>query len=374
MARRRVVGEGSIYQRQSDQRWVGVVDFGRVGGKRVRKTVTAATKRELTPKFLRLKAQADAGISDENMTVEQWMGKWLRDVAGEKNRPSTLRTYEMYVDRWIVPHVGGVKLSRLRPDHVRTMLAAMKADGRSDATRRQVYAILRRALVVAENDGLVASNAAAKVDAPAVGQGSHGKFTLVEARKVLTACDDESVTASRWICALLAGLRQGEALGLLWRNVDLDNRRIVISQAAQQVKGHGVVVVPLKSQASYRSVPMVGPVYEALLREPSREGYVWGGAKPIGPRRDWQAWVDLLQLAGVPHRPLHAARATCGSLLLAAGVADKIIAEILGHSQVKITQDHYLHGDDTMHRDAMDRLDALLALPSAAPPASPPAT
>jgi integrase len=374
VATRRVTGEGSIYQRKSDGRWVGVVDLGWVNGRRVRKTVTAATLKELRPKFKALKGQVESGVADENMTVEQWMEKWLRDVAGEKNRPSTLRTYRMYVSKWINPHVGRVRLGKLRPDHIRSMLAAMRDAKKSNATRRQVLAILRRALAVAEQDQLIGSNPAARVDAPPVGQGSHGKFTLAEARKILAALDVEGVSASRWTCALLAGLRQGEALGLRWENVDLDARRILVCEAVQQIKGEGLVVVPLKSQAAYRSVPMVMPVYEALLREPSREGYVWGGEKPTGPRKDWQAWVDLLKMTGVEHRPLHAARATCGSLLLEAGVPDKIIAEILGHSQVKITQDHYLHGDDRMHVDAMGRLDELLtpnppAQPDAAPSA-----
>lgn len=363
MGARRVPGEGSIYQRK-DGRWVGVVDLGWIGGKRVRKTVTATSLAALRPKFKALKGQLDSGVADENMTVEQWMEKWLRDVAGEKNRPSTLRTYEMYTRAWINPHVGKYRLGKLRPDHIRTMLAVMRDEGKSNATRRQVLAILRRSLAVAEQDQLIGSNPGAKVDAPPVGQGSHGKFTLVEAHKILAVLADESVVASRWTCALLAGLRQGEALGLRWENVDLEGRRILVCEAVQQVKGKGLVVVPLKSQAAYRSVPMVSPVHAALTLEPSREGYVWGGGKPIAPRRDWQSWVDLLKLAGVDHKPLHAARATCASLLLEAGVPDKIIAEILGHSQVKLTQDRYLHGDDRMHVDAMGRLDELLARPS----------
>lgn len=354
-------GEGSIYQRK-DGRWVGVVDLGWMGGKRVRKTVTAQTLKDLRPKFKKLQAQVDSGVADENMTVEQWLEKWLRDVAGEKNRPSTLRTYRMYVDKWINPHVGKQRLGKLRPDHIRTMLAAMRDAKKSDATRRQVLAILRRALAVAENDQLIASNPASKVDAPSVGKGSHGKFTLEEARQILSVLETDGVNASRWACALLAGLRQGEALGLTWANVDMETRRINVVQAVQQIKGEGRVVVPLKSQASYRSIPMVEPVYQALLLEATREGYVWGGAEATPPRKDWQNWVDLLKLAGVDHKPLHAARATCGSLLLEAGVPDKIIAEILGHSQVKITQDHYLHGDDRMHVEAMGRMNDLLAL------------
>lgn len=363
MAARRVKGEGSVYQRESDGRWVGVVDLGWVGGKRVRKTVTAPTLKELRPKFKALKQQIDSGVLPDEATVEQWMKHWMETVASEKNRPSTLRSYQSYIDNWIVPHLGKYRLDRLRPDHIRTLYAVMKADGRPDATRRQAHAILRRALSVAEKDGKIASNPATKVDAPSVGQGSHGKFTLVEARQILAHMDDEGVRASRWVCALLAGLRQGEALGLMWEDVDLDRERILIRQAAQRIKGQGIQIVGLKSKASHRLVPMVPPVREALKRETDRTGFVWGGARPIDPRRDWQSWVDLLDLAGVPRRPLHAARATCGSLLLEAGVPDKIIAEILGHSNVKVTQDHYLRGDDAMHRAAMSQLNELLALP-----------
>lgn len=368
MGRRRLRTEGSIYQRASDNRWVGVVDLGIVNGKRVRKTVTAATKRELTPKFNALKESTGSGVDDEQLTVKTWMERWLLEVASERNRESTLRTYRMYVENWIVPQVGHVRLAKLRPDHVQGLMHAMTVAGKSDSTRRQVYAILRRALKVAVNFRLIPRNPADAVDAPSVGKGSHGKFTLDEAKALLAACQrPDGTVLSRWVCALLAGLRQGEALGLTWESVDLENRRIIVHQAAQQVRGQGVQIVPLKSAASYRAIPMVAPVWHALSLIPveRRVGFVWGdGDNPIGPRRDWQAWGDFVRsVDGVPYRPLHAARATCGSLLLDAGVPEKIIAEILGHSQVQVTREHYLHGDDTMHRAAMDRLDGLLELP-----------
>lgn len=364
MARRRLRDEGSIYQRASDGRWVGVVDLGIVNGKRVRKTVTAKTKRELTPKFAALKESLGAGVDDDQLSVARWMSKWLDEVASQRNRPSTLRTYRLYVDKWVVPHMGSLRLARLRPDHIRAMLRAMELDGKSDATRRQVLAIVRRALKVAVQDQLIPRNPADAVDSPSVGQGSHGKFTLEEAKRLLAACElGDGRVISRWVCALLAGLRQGEALGLRWEDVDLERRVIRIRHAAQQVPGKGVQIVPLKSAASFRAVPMVAPVWAALSAEPSREGYVWGGEKLKAPRRDWQEWKDFLaSVEGVPDRPLHAARATCGSLLLDAGVPEKMISEILGHAQVMVTQKHYLHGDDAMHRAAMDRFEQYLSL------------
>lgn len=360
---RRTRGEGSIYQRDSDGRWIGVVDLGWVGGRRVRRTVSAKSLKELRPKFKALKLQIEQGVLPDEATVEQWTGHWMEHVASKTLRASTLRTYQGYIDRWILPHLGKRRLDRLRPDHIRALYAEMEKAGRSDATRRQVHAILRRALVVAERDGRIATNPAAKVEPPPVGKGSHGKFTLEEARLILAQLDQPGVSASRWACALLAGLRQGEALGLTWEQVDLDQGLLFIEQAVQRIPKQGLQVVPLKSSTSRRAVPMVPPVLEALRAEPSREGYVWGGAKPTDPRADWQAWRDLLERAGVEPKPLHAARATTASLLMEAGVADKVIAEILGHSQVIITREKYLHGDASMHRAAMESLSRMLSGP-----------
>lgn len=359
---RRTRGEGSIYQRESDGRWIGVIDLGWVGGKRVRRTVSAKTLKELRPKFRALQAEIESGVISDQATVEQWLESWLRDIAGKKLRPSTLRTYDGYIRTWIKPHLGKKRLDKLRAEHIEALYDAMEEAGRTDATRRQVHAILHSSLKAAVQRRRIVANPADHVVPPSVGKGSHGFLTVEEARKVLACLDHEDVSASRWACALLAGLRQGEALGLTWEHVDLERGVIHVRQAAQRIKGQGIQVVGLKSSTAARDVPMVPPVLEALRAEPSREGYVWGGDKPTDPRRDWAAWKDLLALAGVPPRPLHAARATTGSLLMAAGVSDILIKEILGHSQVITTQRHYLHGDSRLHREAMDAMTRLLEL------------
>lgn len=358
MGDRRTRGEGSIYQR-SDGRWVGVVDLGWVAGKRLRKTVTAPTLRELRPKFKALKASIDDGVLPDDMTVEQWMQHWLEHEVDRKLRPITASGYRRYAENWIIPHLGKRRLDKLKPDHIEALYAAMADAGKADATRRQVHAILRRSLVIAERQKRIAWNPAAKVDPPSVGKGSHGKFTLPEAKQILRSLDGDG--AARWSCALLAGLRQGEALGLRWEDVDWERNVLVIQRAVQQVPKVGLRVVDLKSEKSYRAVPMVKPVRAALLANRQESGFVFGdGEKPRAPRVDYGEWKRVLEAAGVPHRPLHAARATTASLLMEAGRSEKLISEILGHSQVIITQKHYLHGDSRMHRDAMDALDELM--------------
>lgn len=364
MGARRTSGEGSIYQRASDGRWVGVVDLGWVGGKRVRKTVTAHTLRELRPKFRALKQQVEQGVVSDDATVEQWLRHWLDEIAPKRVRPRTLAGYRSYVDTWLIPHLGKRRLDKLRPDHVRALHRTMEDAGKSDATRRQAHAILSRALKVAEREGRIPRNVATLTDPPPVGKGSHGALTLEEARAVLRVLDDPAYPRrARWACALLAGLRQGEALGLRWEDVDLDAGTLRVERSVQRIPKQGLVVVPPKSATSRRVVPLLPVLVNALLVQGRHEeGYVWGASltAPLDPRRDWQEWRDLLTRGGVRSVPLHAARATTASLLMAAGVADKVTSEILGHAQVSVTQRHYLHGDDTLRRQGVQAMGELL--------------
>jgi integrase len=210
-------------------------------------------------------------------------------------------------------------------------------------------------------DGRIVSNPADRIAPPPASKGSHGKFTLAEAKVLLHALDGRA-DAARWTCALLAGLRQGEALGLRWADVDLEHGVIRVERAAQRVVGTGIQLVPLKSDASRRLVPMVEPVRFAFAQIPERDGFVFGdGEHPLDSKDDWEAWRDLLVTVGLRHRPLHAARATTASLLAEAGVHAKIIAEIMGHASVTVTDRHYVHGDSVMHRDAMEAVAALMA-------------
>jgi integrase len=368
MSGRRTKGEGSMFQR-ADGMWVGRVDLGWVGGKRRRPQVTAKTKRELTPKFRKLQREVEAGVLSDSMTVEAWLRHWLEKVAPARCRQRTLDGYRTYVEQYLIPHLGKHRLDRLTPDHVRRLHATMAEDGLADSTRRQAHAILRRALVVAERDGKVGRNVAALVDPPPVGTVHHEPLSLQDARKVLKVLDGDPM-AARWVCALLLGLRQGEALGLRWEDIDFDAQRIHVRHELIRLRGKGLVLTDPKSKTSRRSIPFgeVAPAAFALTQVEHRGEYVFYG-EPMDPKKDWSAWKALLVKAGVSSADeergdmpaLHAARGTTASLLDMAGVSDKVIAEILGHSSVQITRTAYIHGNEDRHRQGLGAMSALLA-------------
>lgn len=356
-------GEGSIFQRHlPDCRirtsgtktclcpWVAQLDFGVVKGKRSRPTRHAATKREAVRKLEDLRLSKAAGVVPSNATVTQWADYWLKTLGGLK--PSTRTYYGTYVEQWIKPTIGSVRLSKLGPEHVRMVHEAM-AD-RSPTTVRNAHATLRRMLALALVERRVTVNWAREVRGPGAADKPHPVLSLAEAGAVFVAASDAPRSLARVHVAILCGLRQGEALALRWEDVRADSLRVEWSAA--RVGGKRVRQRP-KTERSRRTVPLPPAVQQSLTawrKESGGTGYVFHGFD--GPEsiedasRDHRAWKALLASAGVPLIPLHGARGTCATLLRSRGAAERMIADYLGQADVRVLMEHYLHSDDAERR------------------------
>ena len=283
-----------------------------------------------------------------------------------------LKTYRGYVDNWIVPALGKKRLTAVKPADVRALHRTMETAGKSGATRRQAHAILQRALEVAVDEGLVPWNAAARVDAPKADGNHHRELSTPESLKVISACQTPREWA-RVAVALLTGLRQGEALGLAWADVDLADGSLWVHQVAQPVPGKGVEILPrIKSGAGEeRWVALLPEVVESLTRwrdERGTEGLVFADAdapgKPIRPERDHREWKALCARAEVPQVPLHGARATTATRLLELGVPLHTVADILGHADMALTLSRYTRSNLDSQRAALASLPPLPARPA----------
>lgn len=379
---RRGHGEGAIY-RSSDGRWRAAVDLGWRDGRRVRKYLSGRTRMEVAAKLRQTLATADAGVdiaaAGRVPTVEQWLSHWLDEIASRRVRPSTLATYRGYVTNRIIPGLGKHRLDRLQPEHLERFYRRLETEGLAAATILQIHRIVGRALNVAMQRGKLARNVATLVDAPSVQRQEVQPLTVEEARAVLAAAASLR-NASRWSVALALGLRQGEALGLLWDDVDLDTGVLKVKNALQRQPGRGLVLVPPKSRAGRRSIPLPAELVQSLrahktgqMAERVRAGSAWRGhgfvfatptGSPVDPRNDHATWKRLLQTAGVRTARLHDARHTAATLLLSQGVPARVAMEILGHSQVSLTLGTYSHVSLELSRDATSRVGDVLWQPA----------
>jgi integrase len=381
---RKANGRSSIYLGK-DGRWHGYVTMGvKDDGRTDRRHVQDATEKAVTAKVRALEKKRDAGsitTVGKVPTVGEWLTYWLENIAEPKVRPSTLQGYHSKVTMHLIPGLGEHRLDRLQPEHLEKFYAACARKGLSPATVLQMHRILSRSLKVATQRERVARNVATLVDAPSVSREEVQPLSSEDARALLVTARGRR-NAARWSVALALGLRQGEALGLLWEYVDLEGGTLRIRWQLQRLIGRGLVLVEPKSRAGRRTIALP-PQLVAALREhraaqdAERElaGSEWQdevavlngkplhglvfaqpNGRPLDPRRDWQDWKDLLGDAGVRDARLHDARHTSASLLLAEGVPARVVMELLGHSQISLTLGTYSHVAPEVSRVAADRI------------------
>lgn len=349
--RRRGKGEGSITQRK-DGRWVASVDYGWIGGKRVRPQKTCATKTEAIRELRKLQAVQDRGILPDAVTVETWLRYWIEQVADV--RPRTRTTYKSMIETWLIPLAGPVQIRKLTPEHVRAIHRRMEEAGRSKATIRHAHIILKTALDVALAEERISRNVARIVKPPKAPKNPHHTLTLDAVRRLIEVASGRELV--RLTLALL-GLRQGEALGLRWRDViegDDGSMALTVAEQVQWIEGKRVRR-PLKSAASVRSVGVPTPWSQMIAGWRMVDGgdpdsYILGEISPYVDARQWSA---LLARAGVEHVPLHGARGTVSTAMERQGVPARVIADILGHSDVRVTNAHYLHSDSPQRLAAL---------------------
>ncbi len=304
---RRGEGEGSIYQ-DAAGRWRGFVDLGYAGGKRRRKYVSGDTRREVAAGIRAATQARDAGLivsTERTPTLGEWLTFWLDTIAAARVRPSTLAAYRGYVRNHIAPALGHHRLDKLQPEHLETFYRERTRQGLSPTTVLHMHRILSRALKIAMRRGRVPRNVATLVDAPSVRRTEIQPLTAAEVRRVLVAAAGRR-NAARWSVALSLGLRQGEALGLAWCDIDLDRSTLTVRQALQRQPGGGLVLVPPKSTAGRRTVVLPAPLAASLRTHRAAQnierltaGSLWIDSglvfttplgTPLDPRNDYRAW------------------------------------------------------------------------------------
>lgn len=407
---RRSRGDGAAYQRSSDGLWVASVNLGYVDGKRKRRVLYGKTKTEVLKKLRKAQGELHqrGDLATSSPTLDKWLDTWLTEIAPQKIKPKTLRTYRTYADQYLRPVLGKKKLDKITAGDVRGLHRYITNQGLSSTTALNAHRVLSAALRAAVRDDKVNRNVASKdfVDAPSKAVNGRTSLTVDQAVAVLRAAQDDRL-ASRWMFALMAGSRQGETLGLRWSHVDLDNGTAKLEWSLSPIPwqhgcsksepGHrpdycpqrhmqipaglphqilngNLALVSPKSEKSIRTVPLAPPLWAALKvrynaylaeRDSYRvdHGLVWPrrDGQPIDPRKDWQAWKDLLAAAGAPSVSLHEARHTTLTLLGNAGTPMEVAQQLAGHADA-VTTAGYQHRDLTLARAAVGRLGDLLAL------------
>ena len=394
---RREYGTGSIYQRK-DGMWIGTIENGwKADGARRRIMVSAKTevlcKKRMRDKRNALELGADPDVSPR-ATLKSWAEKWL-PLQERRLAPKAYATTASAVNAWIVPTIGHRRFDALRPADIRLVANAQREAGRKPSTQLRTHSVLMSMLKSARLEGYPVVERLLATPAPTgAGVSDRTDIPVADAVKLLEVCADLP-HGSRWVAALLQGMRQGESLGLTWPQVDLDAGTIAVSwqlqplpyniardrssgfrvpdgYEARQLHGSLHLVRP-KSKAGWRVIPLVPWMRTALAvwhdnAPTSPHGLVW--PNPDGTPRtgaaDAAEWKSIQTRAGVVHPGgraygVHEARHTTATLLLEAGVDPAVIVRILGHSTI-LTSRSYMHVNTAPVLSALESVAGKLQL------------
>lgn len=255
MAHKRGNGEGSIYRREVDGRWIGsiVVGFTPTGRQR-RKTVSAETRREAVAKLSRLQRDIAGGLqmAEQLVTLDQLVSRWYDDVLRHQVSESAASNYFSIARNHLLPTLGKKKLSELTPVHVDHLLARKIEEGLAPSTVRRIRSVLAQALDQAMRWGYVNRNVATLSRSPKVPRVEGRTLTPEQARSFLDVLQGHRNKAL-YALMLSTGLRRGEALGLKW--TDLDEVEGILRVTRQLHRANaGLVLVDTKTAMSRRSV------------------------------------------------------------------------------------------------------------------------
>ena len=406
-----------------------------VYGKQIWKTTTFTPPTGLTPKKRQKAVEVFAVefeqkcrngklLDGEKITLKDFIERWRSERAEQELQPGTLDKYNGAINHFILPALGHLKLTEIKPHSINKFLVDLTKDGcrhdgkpggYSKGTIHKISNVLSSILRTATEWEVIERNPCDPVRVKAEDTADKIKFFTPQQTAVFldyiehpftirtrghSRVDDTGkayvvgdYTSTKelptqlkvlFTLAIYSGLRKGEILALKWEDVDFENNTVAVTKAAAMVKGEQIVKVP-KTRNSYRVVSIPHSVTEKLRKlqlEQTRYrlsvGDYWQGEGWIFTQDDgrmmnystpYKSLQDILthynadkaESDKLPMIPFHGLRHTTATLQIAAGTDVRTVSSIMGHRETSTTMNIYAHNLKTAEQEAVNSMERLIA-------------
>jgi integrase len=369
--KRRASGEGSCRWIESRQRWE--IQLPPDGSGKTPPRRYFVLERDALAALRQMRQERDKGMDHrrKDVPIGVYLQTWLDDV---KRRALQPRTYETYGDhiRRLAP-IGKIKIKSITALQLQAAFNTL-LDTYSIGVVHGIKTMLVSALDYAVNDlHILVANPARSIKLPPLPRQIPRAMDADQVQSFLAACEGHRLEVL-FITALWLGLRRGELCGLLWADVDLDDRTLTVKASTQRINGK-LVRGKTKNESSDRVLPLDDELIAILrahkvrqMRDRLRLGWTDNGhvfinmrGKPCEPGNVGDAFKGLLAAAGLPLTfRLHDMRHTAISHMLANGARLKDVSAIAGHQNATTTANIYAHSFDEGKRAAVEAMRSVV--------------
>lgn len=270
---------------------------------------------------------------------------WLKSVKISCKR-STYSNYEYTVYAYLIPSFGKYKKKQINKNLINEFTEKLLNKGLAPKTVKDILIILQQILKYVNINIDITMPKVKKKEIQIL-----TKDDQLKLEQLLSNCIDED-SFGLYLC-LYTGLRIGELCGLKWKNIDLDNNIIKVEKTVIRVKNYDksiktktvIILDDPKSTASIRDIPIPNFIVPILkkLRKDNEDFFLTGKPKFIEPRSYTNHFKKIMKSIDIDKYNFHALRHTFATNCIENGCDPKTLSEILGHSNVKITLDRYVH-------------------------------
>lgn len=375
--------KGSITKNTKTGKWEFIFDAGTdplTGKRRQIKRRGFESKRHAMDEMTKLKAEIleNEFLDLTQMSYDRYMEEWFQE---RKNRlqKSTFEIHSIFYRNVIKPKLGHLKLQQMSPIQIQKFVNNLVNDtSYSEHTVHLIFRIVSASLKKAKVLKLIKDNPSTGITLPRIKRKEidvwsleQVNFFISEAKKIkrLTRCH------IGFLISIFTGMRQGEVLGLRWKDIDFEAQVIFVRQTLTQ---NAEIKAGAKNEASVRSIHIPNKLIDELRtyrKQILQEKLILGQSyrdndlvvctrdgKPMIPRNFRKEFYKVVEKVGLPKIRFHDLRHTHATILIQQNINVKLISERLGHVDIETTLNTYSHVLPDMQKSVSDKLDKIIGM------------
>ncbi|MGJ7910472.1 tyrosine-type recombinase/integrase [Neobacillus sp. LXY-1] len=374
--------KGSIKKNPQTGKWDIVVDIGKdpfTGKRKQKKKRGFNTKQEAGKALTKILNEINEGTLFEpaNMTVNQFMDIWFNERRLSVER-TTYQNNKAFFKIYISPQIGSLKMFKVTPLILQQFVNELvEKTNLASSTIHKIFDVLKVSFSRAVKLKIIKENPVVLVDLPKVKKAEMKVWDINQVNFFLENVVNvkrPSKYITAYLLAILTGMRQGEILGLRWKDIDFQTKQIFVTQTlshdGKELRNW------TKTKAGKRAIHIPDVLNNHLTVERKRfleNKLMYGNefedndlvictkmGKPVQSTNLLRAFKNDVKKVGLPIIRFHDLRHTHATMLIQQNINPKVIQERLGHSRIGITLDIYSHVLPSMQQEVAMKLDEML--------------